>query len=233
MPTLPAVQAYDPQHLVSAATYWDDTAAQVEDAVTQYHSSAMQLSMVGQTADALHNVTRAHLQRARNGAEALRQAAMAAGNAADELRMAKQRVLNLVEHAVSNGFSVSPDYTVTDEEGSHSIEAVSRAVVAQQFSADLRRFAVELFVHDSDTATKIARAGVQLMDDKICDDPNYQDGINRGFWNSVIAGIILGGMAGGVPTGGAGFGPGAVVGGATGGIGWFIHQIESDGPKCQ
>jgi hypothetical protein len=46
-----------------------------------------------------------------------------------------------------------------------------------------------------------------------------------GFWSSVGAGAVLGGIAG-APEGGIGAVPGAVIGGAIGGIGYLSRNYE-------
>jgi hypothetical protein len=158
IPTLDQVQAYDPQHLMSAAQFWDETAQLWEDTLGEFHASAQGLDFHGKTADATRESAARQHQGATVDADKLRQAAAIASNAADELRQAKQRVLDLVKHATDNSFMVSPTYEVTDTSGSHNSDSVARQVAAQQISADLVRYAGDLYAHDTDTATRMAQA---------------------------------------------------------------------------
>lgn len=230
IPTLPDVQSYDPQHLMSAAAYWDEMAQRWEDTLGEFHASAMGLDFHGKTADTTRESAARQYQGATVDADKLRQAAAVASNAADELRQGRQRVLDLVKHAIDNSFTVSPTYQVTDTGGSHSSDSVARQVAAQQISADLVRRAGELWTHDADTAGRMAQ-GVDFSTDKHwyndngqCDDPGYQSGIERRFGASVIGGIMVGGIVGGPA--------GAITGGAGAGIADLIHEITGDGP-CQ
>jgi len=66
--------------------------------------------------------------------------------------------------------------------------------------------------------------GVQAVDNKVCDDPNYQDGMNRRLLGAGLIGAAIGGMTGpwGIPEGFA-----------LGVIGDALHEISGDGPKCK
>jgi hypothetical protein len=158
IPTLDQVTVYDPQHLMSAAQYWDETAQLWEDTLGEFHASAMGLDFHGRTAEAVRESAARQHQGAVTDADKLRQAAAVASNAADELRQSKQRVLDLVKHATDNQFMVSPTYQVTDTSGSHNSDSAARQAAAQQISADLVRYAGELWTHDADTAGRMVQA---------------------------------------------------------------------------
>jgi hypothetical protein len=158
IPTLDQVTVYDPQHLMSASQYWDETAQRWEDTLAEFHASAQGLDFHGKTADTTRESAARQHQGAIIDADKLRQAAAIASNAADELRQARQRVLDLVRHATDNSFTVSPTYQVTDTSGSHNSDSVARQAAAQQISADLVRRAGELWTHDADTAGRMAQA---------------------------------------------------------------------------
>ena len=157
-PTLPEVEAYDPQHLLSAAQHWDETAQLWEDTLGEFHGSAMNLDFHGRTAEAVRDSAARQHQGAIVDSDRLRQAASIASEAADMLRQAKQRVLDVVEHAVNNKFSVGPTYIVTDNSGSHNADSVARQAWAAQASADMMRFAGELWTADARTAADMAKA---------------------------------------------------------------------------
>lgn len=157
-PTLPQIQAYDPQHLMSAAAYWDETAQRWEDTLGEFDASAQGLDFLGATAAMTRESAARQHQGAITDADKLRQAAAVASNAADELRQGRQRVLDLVKHAADNGFTVSPTYQVTDTSGSHATDSAARAAAGQQISADLVRRAGELWTHDADTAGRMVQA---------------------------------------------------------------------------
>jgi hypothetical protein len=158
IPTLDQVESYDAQHLMSAAQFWDATAQLWEDTLGEFHASAMGLDFHGRTAEAVRDSAARQHQGASIDADKLRQAAAIASNAADELRQAKQRVLNKVEDARNNNFSVGPTYTVTDVSSGRDAGSPARQAAAQQMSADMVRYAGELWTHDADTATRMAQA---------------------------------------------------------------------------
>lgn len=195
-PTLPEILAYDPQHLTSAAQYWDETAQRWEDTLGEFHASAQGLDFHGRTAEAVRASAAAQYQGATVDADKLRQAAAIASNAADELRQGRQRVLDLVKHATDNSFTVSPTYQVTDTSGSHNSDSAARQVAAQQISADLVRRAGELWTHDADTAGRMVQA-VDFrtdLDSQECRDAVHQaeqDREHQAEW-TVAAGIIGG-----------------------------------------
>lgn len=157
-PTLSQILAYDPQHLVSAAQHWDETAQLWTDTLGEFHASAQGLDFHGRTAEAVRDSAARQHQGAMVDADKLRQAASIASNAADELRQGRQRVLNVVEHARNNNFTVSDTYQVTDNSGSHNQDSLARQVAAQQMSADMMRYAGELYAHDADTAGRMVQA---------------------------------------------------------------------------
>jgi hypothetical protein len=230
IPTLDQIAAYDPQHLVSAATHWDETAQLWEDTLGEFHASAQGLDFHGRTAEAVRDSAARQHQGAVTDADKLRQAAAIASNAADELRQGRQRVLDLVRHATDNEFMVSPTYQVTDTSGSHNADSAARQMAAQEMSADMVRFAGELYAHDADTAGRMAQA-VDFKTDKghidhgQCDDPDYQSGIERRLLGAIGIGAITGGVVANIP--------GAITGGAVAGIGDLLHEISGDGPSCQ
>lgn len=230
IPSLDQVVSYDPQHLLSAARYWDETAQRWEDTLGEFHASAMGLDFLGATAAGARESAATQHQGAIVDADKLRQAAAVASNAADELRTTRQRVLNTVRDALDNGFTVSPAYQVTDTNGSHSMDAAVRQVAAQSFSADMIRYASALYAHDALTASRMAQAvdfttgKGHLNGNGQCDDPDYQSGINRRFGASVLTGAMIGGLTAGPA--------GAITGGGLAGIGDLLHELTGDGP-CQ
>jgi hypothetical protein len=158
IPTLDDVMQYDPQHLMSAAQFWDETAQLWEDTLGEFHASAMGLDFHGRTAESVRDSAARQHQGASVDADKLRQAASIASEAADGLRQARQRVLDVAKHATDNGFTVSPTYQVTDNSSGHDAGSVARQTAAQQMSADMVRYAGELWAHDADTATRMAQA---------------------------------------------------------------------------
>lgn len=171
IPTLPQVEAYDPQHLMSAAQHWDEKAQIWEDTLGEFHASAQGLDFLGRTAAATRASAARQHQDALALADRLRQAASIAGNACDELRQGKQRVLNKVQDAINNGFEVGPTYTVTDTRGSHASDSPARQVAAQEFSTDMIRYATALYEHDSLTASRMIQAVDFKTDGHIPDPP--------------------------------------------------------------
>jgi hypothetical protein len=70
------------------------------------------------------------------------------------------------------------------------------------------------------------------MDHGQCDNPEWQDHMNRSLLSQVISGAAMGGIAS-IPFEGIPAIPMMSVGGALGGVRWFLNEIESDGPSCQ
>lgn len=178
VPTLDQVESYDPQHLVSASAHWDETAQRWEDTLSEFNASARGLDFLGRTAESVRASAARQHQGAITDADKLRQAAAIASNAADELRTARQRVLNLVEHAEQAGYSVSSTYQVTDDSGSHSVDSLARAVAGQQMSAAMIAAAGQLWAHDAQTAGRMAKAvdyrtdGGNVIDMHVGDAPD-------------------------------------------------------------
>lgn len=233
VPTLSQIQAYDPQHLMSAGAHWDETAQRWEDTLGEFFTSAMFLDFHGKTAETMRDSVARQRQGAFTDADKLRQAAAIASNAADMLRQAKQRVLNLAEHAVNNGFSVSDTYQVADISGS-SRDAAARAAAAQEMSADMTRYAGELWAADARTAGDMIQA-VDFktdggIDSQQCRDAVHQAEQDREHMAEWAAGMgfITGAMAGGPLAGAAGMaGMGAL------GSLWYQYTHKTLPGACQ
>jgi hypothetical protein len=229
-PTLDQVEAYDPQHLMSAAQNWDEIAGLWEDTLGEFHASAQGLDFHGRTAEAVRDSAYRQYQGATVDADKLRQAASVASNAADMLRQARQRVLNKVEDAVNNNFSVSPVYAVTDNSGS-SRDAAARQVAAQQFSADMVRYASELWEADARTAGDMIKA-VDFRTD--LNSPACQDAVHQAEQDreNQIKWAIGIGLAAGAVGGPETAIPGAFGMGALGAL-WYQYTHKALPGACQ
>jgi hypothetical protein len=233
VPTLSQIVAYDPQHLVSASAHWDETAQRWEDTLGEFHASAQGLDFHGKTAGAVRDSAARQHQGAVTDADKLRQAASVASNAADELRQAKQRVLRVAEHAVNNGFSVSDTYQVVDLSGSHNADSAARQAAAQEMSADMTRYAGELYTHDADTAGRMVQA-VDFktdggLDSQQCRDAVKQAEQDREHQIEWAAGI---GLAGGAIAGPETALAGAFGMGALGAL-WYQYTHKALPGPCQ
>lgn len=65
-----------------------------------------------------------------------------------------------------------------------------------------------------------------------CDDPEWQDHMNRSLLSQVVGGAAMGGVAS-IPLAGVPALPLMAGGAALAGIRWFLSEVESDGPACQ
>jgi hypothetical protein len=250
MPTLHQVEAYNTEHLTEAPQFWRTAADN-----WGYHTAGVETDVltIGWNGDAAARAS----ERAGHDAAVARAVAPIAENAAQlapaaatELTRLRSVVTTLVEQAREGDYEVTDDLQVKDllrgldygtllardkiagwleqciQQGARNLSA-GDAAVAQVLDAHAGIIAGTRFADGAPIAGHI-----QMVDNAVCDDPDYNAGIVRRFIGSVITGAIMGGLYGGVPTGGAGAIPGSITGGAAGGILDILHEIAGDGPKC-
>jgi hypothetical protein len=245
MPTLPQIQSWDVEHLVSAADHWAGAADRWESAFTEMHQQAHTVTWEGAGATAMRERVTSDKTAVTQKAAQLREAAAVARRGASDISAAQRRVMYAVQDAQNAGFRVEDDLTVIDTRPfQNTAQRAARRAQAQTFAASIQSQVAELAGLDNEVAAGITTAAgdigvpafakpghVQAVDNTVCNDPDYSSGIERRLWGSVLGGAALGGLAG-APEGGVGAIPGAIIGGASAGILDIIHETQGDGPKC-
>jgi hypothetical protein len=158
--TLSQIQAWDTDHLETAATHWTATAAHWRDGFTAVSSG---IDRPGGTAweGASAEAASARAERDRvqvlGLVDRLHDASSIARSGAAELTAAKSRALASVENAQRAGFTVSEDLSVRDPltVPSKPIRLI-RDVQAQAFSADIRAQSTILAATDQSVASKLS-----------------------------------------------------------------------------
>ena len=147
LPRLSEVQAWDTQHLTTAAQRWADTA-------TRWEGGAATAAQGRAVAD------RTQVSRV---AERLRTVAANARSGAAELSAARQRVLSAVDATRAAGFEVLNDLTVTYlDDGTSAATAAARRVRAESLAQDLWRRAADLAAIDREVAQRITATSSEI-----------------------------------------------------------------------
>ncbi|WP_459971763.1 C2 family cysteine protease [Mycobacterium sp. MUNTM1] len=169
------IQAWDTQHLVDAAAYWNKIADHWEDVFLQVRNQSVSLPWRGAGGEALRQRTGADLPIVSRHADQLREAAAIARNGAGDVSAAQQRVLFAVATAENAGFNVAEDLSVTAYvHGGSLADVMTLEVLADQMAADIRVDAATLTSIDQTVAAKLATATAGLGDPAFAPAP--QDG---------------------------------------------------------
>jgi hypothetical protein len=143
--TLTQIRTWSTEHLVEAASYWNNTANQWEDAFLQMRNQSYAIAWQGAGGDGLRLRTGADLSIVSGKADQLRQAAEIARNGASDISAAQRRVLYAVEDAQNAGFNVGEGLSVTDTRTSATAaEQAARQAQAEAFATDMRLRAEQL-----------------------------------------------------------------------------------------
>jgi hypothetical protein len=136
--SLPQVQAYTTEHLTEHAAHWTDLAQRRTDVFSAVKNDADNLNWTG-VGDVAMKATIARDHGTATGeAATLTAAAQTARDAATVLDGQKRAIVNTVDQAIKNGFSVSPAWVVTDAQyPPGSAEWVARQSAAQGIQATL------------------------------------------------------------------------------------------------
>ncbi len=163
--TLSQIRAWDTQHLVSAAGYWNKTADHWEDVFLQMRNRSNSLPWRGAGGEALRRRTGADLLIVSRHADQLREAAEIARNGAGDITAAQQRVLFAVENAENAGFNVGEDLSVTAYvQGGSLADVMALEALADEMAGDIRADAATLTSIDQNLAVKLTTATAGLGD---------------------------------------------------------------------
>ena len=168
IPSLSKIEAWDTEHLVSAARSWTATAALWEDSFTAVHQGALLPGGTvweGQAAEAAQERAFADLVTVRGLSDRLTEAAGIARRGADRLDYLKRAALDAIEQARAAGFTVGENLSVSD----NSLLPIgptlaARQAQAQSFAADINARATALSLADNEIAADIAAAVAPLAE---------------------------------------------------------------------
>jgi hypothetical protein len=162
LPTLSQVRTLDTAYLREAAEYWTRTGNLWEQAFGEVHermSTPGGATWKGQAAGAAQERSYLDLVKVRGASDRLHGAAAAAVRGDQQLQACKEAVLEAVEDARADGFSVGEDYSVTDRlRGGTSEFRVARLAVAQGHASFIRHRVAALVTSDHELAAGIAAA---------------------------------------------------------------------------
>jgi hypothetical protein len=162
LPTLSQVQTLDTGYLREAAEHWTRTGDLWEQAFGEVHermSTPGGTTWIGQGAVAAQERSYLDLVKVRGASDQLHGAAAVAARGEERLQACKEAVLEAVEDARADGFSVAEDYSVTDRmRGGSSEFRASRLAIAQGHASFLRHRVAALVTSDHELAARIAAA---------------------------------------------------------------------------
>jgi hypothetical protein len=166
LPRLSEVQAWDTQHLTTAAQRWADTATRWEGGFAEVVRQSFTpggSAWEGSAATAAQGRAVADRTQVNRVAERLRTVAADARSGAAELSAARQRVLSAVDATRAAGFEVLNDLTVTYlDDGTSAATAAARRAQAESLAQDLWRRAADLAAIDRDVAQRITASSREI-----------------------------------------------------------------------
>jgi hypothetical protein len=162
LPTLSQVQTLDTAYLREAAEHWTGTANLWEQAFTEVHermSTPGGTRWEGEAAAAAQERSYLDLVKVRGGSDRLHDAAAIARRGDQQLRACKEGVLEAVDDARADGFSVGEDYSVTDRlQGGTSEFRAARLAAAQGYASFISHRVAALVTSDQQLSTQITAA---------------------------------------------------------------------------
>ncbi|EID17851.1 hypothetical protein MXEN_00225 [Mycobacterium xenopi RIVM700367] len=183
LPTLSTIQAWDVDHLIEAAEYWDGTADRWENVSLQVWQQSHGLDWEGRAREALVMRTTADKTTILGKADQLREAAKIARRGASDIDAAKRRVLYAVEDAHNAGFTVGEDLSVTDTRTTKNpAQLAARQSQAQVLAADIRARTAQLVGLDNEVGTNLVKTAGDVGETNFAEGPIYygQQPINVG-----------------------------------------------------
>ena len=164
LPTLSQVQTLDTAYLREAAQYWTQAGDLWEQAFTEVHermSAPGGSPWQGQAAAAAQERSYSDLVQVRVASDRLHGAAAVALRGDQQLQACKEGVLEAVQDARAEGFSVGEDYSVTDRLRGGNFEfRAARLAAAQGHASLIRRRVAALVTSDHELAARITAAPV-------------------------------------------------------------------------
>jgi hypothetical protein len=162
LPTLSQVQTLDTAHVREAAKYWTRTGNLWERAFGEVHEQMAAPGGVpweGHAAASARERSYLDLVKVRGASDQLHGAAAIAVRGEQQLRACTEAVLEAVEDARADGFSVGDDYSVTDRSrGGTSEFRAARLAVAQGHASFIRHRVAALVTGDHELAARITNA---------------------------------------------------------------------------
>jgi hypothetical protein len=162
LPTLSQVQTLDTAHVREAAKYWTRTGNLWERAFGEVHEQMAAPGGVpweGHAAASARERSYLDLVKVRGASDQLHGAAAIAVRGEQQLRACTEAVLEAVQDARADGFSVGDDYSVTDRSrGGTSEFRAARLAVAQGHASFIRHRVAALVTGDHELAARITNA---------------------------------------------------------------------------
>ncbi|CDO87390.1 hypothetical protein [Mycobacterium triplex] len=156
IPGLSELLAWPTDHLTEAADHWETVGESSYGVVHQVWRDATSVDWQGESADALHVATHADLTTTSAVVDQLQTAASVARSGASDLHAARSRVRYAVEDALTAGFQVHQDLSVTNRRaGGSGAQRAARSVEAQALAADIRQRAARLVTLDAQVARNV------------------------------------------------------------------------------
>jgi hypothetical protein len=162
LPTLSQVQTLDTAYLREAGQHWTRTGNLWERAFAEVHEQIASPGGVpweGQAAASARERSYLDLVKVRGASDQLHGAAAVAVRGGQQLQACKEAVLEAVQDARADGFSVGEDFSVTDRlRGGTSEFRAARLAVAQGHASFIRHRVAALVTSDRELATRITYA---------------------------------------------------------------------------
>lgn len=179
-PSKSAIEAWNTQHLESAAKSWTDTATLWEDSFNLVHQGALKPGgtvWTGAGADAAGERTFRDLVTVRGAADHLYSAAELARRGADRLDYLKRAAVTAIEDAEAAGFTVGEDLSLTDTRSFPVGPALdTRQRQAEALAGEIHSHAAALGLADHEVAAGIGAALAPLSEVQFAEAPQSGGG---------------------------------------------------------
>lgn len=143
------------EHWTRTGELWEQTFGRVHDRISSPGGSVW----AGQAAAAARERAHLDLVKVRGASDQLHGAAAVAARGEEQLQACRQAVLEAVEDARADGFSIGDDYSVTDRiRGGSSEFRVGRLAVGRAHASFIRHRVAALVTADHELAARIAAA---------------------------------------------------------------------------
>jgi hypothetical protein len=195
IPTLPDMLSFNTSHLTDHAGHWTDAADRRRDVWGAVREDADTLAY---TADGMHQAVSAHAATAFGEADTFDAAAQTARNGASILEGHQKTILNTVNKAEQQGFSVNDNWAVTDTRSRTALEQAARQPAALDYQTQIVSQLTDFMVQQYETSAELG-GHATMLDSQQCNDAMQREHDNQ--QSNVLRNMLWAAIAGGVAAG--------------------------------